>query len=86
MEVNGFVFDYDMTSPSSTLAGESGLAINTGKTTIQVADGKLSVDGRYYGTVKVKDRIAVLGGKVSVNGEERTSAREPGAAPDPARR
>jgi hypothetical protein len=47
------------------------LTISTGEVQIRVAAGKLRVHAWPYGAVRPKDRIAVVGGKVSVNGEER---------------
>ena len=71
MNVNGYEFDYELTRPSSIQADSKGLRITAGKVEIAVADEKLLVDGRSYGVVKPKDHISVIGGKVSVNNEER---------------
>lgn len=73
MNVNGYVFDYELNSPSSIQADSRDVHINTGNTQIEVIDGTLRVDGRSYGAVKPKDRISVDGSKVGVNGEQRTS-------------
>jgi hypothetical protein len=71
MNVNGYEFDYEHVAPSSIQADSNNLTITAGKSQIAVTDGKLRVDERSYGVVKPKDRISVIGGKVSVNGEER---------------
>jgi len=71
MGVNGYEFDYEMTSPSSIQADSREVHISTGKRRIEVIEGTLRVDGRSYGVVKQKDRISVDGDKVSVNGEAR---------------
>jgi hypothetical protein len=71
MNVNGYEFDYELTSPSSIQADSRDVQIRSGKILIEVVEGKLRVDGRSYGAVKQKDRIAVEGDRVSVNGEVR---------------
>ena len=73
MNVNGYEFDYELVSPSSILADSRDVHLSTGKTHIDIVEGKLSVDGRSYGSVKPKDHISVEGGKVSVNGEVRSA-------------
>lgn len=70
MNVNGYEFDYD-NLPNSIQADAEDLRISAGKTQIEVIEGILRVDGRSYGAVKPKDRVSVLGGNVSVNGETR---------------
>jgi hypothetical protein len=71
MNINGYEFDYELVEPSSIQADSKDLSVTAGKRQIAVTDGKLRVDGRTYGVVKPKDRISTIGGKVSVNGEER---------------
>lgn len=71
MTINGYDLEYEFAGPGSIQVDANSLMINTGKTTIAVADGKLRVDGRSYGAVKPKDRISTVGGTVTVNGEER---------------
>jgi hypothetical protein len=71
MKVNEYEFDYELVSPSSIRADAQVLSISTGQNQIGITDGKLSVDVRPYDMVKPKDRISVVGGKVSVNGQER---------------
>ncbi len=71
MNINGYEFDYEMRSPSSIQADSRDVHISSGKTKIEVVDGKLRVDGRSFGLVKQNDRMSVDGDKVSVNGEAR---------------
>lgn len=71
MNVNGYEFDYELAEPSSIEADSASLRISSGKHRIEVVKGKLRVDDRPYGNVKTKDRISVVGGQVSVNGETR---------------
>jgi hypothetical protein len=69
MNINGYEFDYEMRSPSSIQADSRDGHISSGKTKIEVVEGKLRVDGRSFGLVRQNDRISVDGDKVSVNGE-----------------
>jgi hypothetical protein len=71
MNVNGYEIEYELAPSSSILADATSLTISAGKTTIRIADSKLNVDGKAFGTVKASDRITAVGGKVTVNGEER---------------
>jgi hypothetical protein len=69
--INGYEFEYEFATASSIQADSKDVSITAGKHQIAVTDGKLRVDGRSYGAVKPKDRISTIGGKVSVNDEER---------------
>ncbi len=71
MNVNGYEFEYEFVPPLKMMADANSLSITSGKAEIRVADGKLWVDGKSFGPVKMKDKISVLGGKVNVNGEDR---------------
>jgi len=73
LTVNGFELEYELVPPLSITADANSLAISTGKGQIRVAEGKLWVHNRDYGTVQTKDRISVIGESVTVNGR----AREP---------
>jgi hypothetical protein len=72
--INGYVFDYEVRSPTSIQVDAGNVRIRTGQTQIEVVDGTLRVDGRSFGAVKPKDHISVEKGKVSVNGDVRTKA------------
>lgn len=69
--LNGYELEYELVAPHSIVADAEQVSITTGKNQIRIADGKLNVDGGSYGMVKPKDRISVVGGKVSVNDRER---------------
>jgi hypothetical protein len=70
-QVNGFEVEYELVPPLSITADASSWTITTEKAEIRVSDGKLRVDGKSFGSVKPKDKISVVGGRVSVNGEDR---------------
>ena len=73
MIVNDYEFDFDGL-PSSIQVSSDGLQIVAGKTTIQVLDGTLSIDGRDYGGIKTKDHVAIAGDSVMVNGSPRKAS------------
>lgn len=71
MNVNGYDFDFEFAHPLKMMADANSVTITSGKGEIRVSDAKLWVDGKSFGPVKTKDKISVLGGKVTVNGEDR---------------
>ncbi len=71
LTVNGVDFEYERVPGMSIQADAQDLRIRSDKAVIEVSGGELRVNGRSFGRVRPRDRISVVGGKVTVNGEER---------------
>ena len=71
MNVNGYVFDYEFVTPGGLQADSESLELRSAGHQIAVRGENLEIDGKPYGIVKPKDHISVIGGKVTVNGQER---------------
>ena len=71
IRTNDYEVEFDGQQKRATI-GERAFRIVRLPEDIRVADGMLTVGPRDYGAVQVKDRITVVGGKVAVNGRERT--------------
>jgi hypothetical protein len=69
-ETNDYKFEYDGEQKRVTI-GPGLMRMARHPEDIVVSKGTLWVGDRDYGSVALKDRISVVGGKVTVNGQER---------------
>ena len=69
-ETNDYKFEYDGQQKRVTI-GAGLMRMLRYPEDIEVSGGRLRVGPREYGTVKRKDKISVVGGKVAVNGQDR---------------
>ncbi len=70
---NEYHFEYDGDQKRVTI-GPGLMRMVRHPEDIEVSDGKLRVGPRDYGAVAKNDKISVVGGKVTVNGQERTAS------------
>ena len=71
IKTNDYVVEFDGQQKKATI-GLGHVVIIRIPEDIRVAEGQLSVGKRDYGTTRPGDKISVVGGKVLVNGQERT--------------
>ena len=71
IKTNDYIVEFDGLQKRATI-GTDLLLIARIPEDIRVAEGTLRVGARDYGSVRRNDKISVVGGKVSVNGEVRT--------------
>jgi hypothetical protein len=76
IEFNGINIEYELAPPQNIMVDANSITISTSKAEIRLSDGNLNVSGKSFGSVKTKDKISVLGGRVLINGKDRE--------PDPA--
>jgi hypothetical protein len=69
-QTNDYQFEYDGEQKRTTI-GPGLMRMVRYPDDIEVSTGSLRVGPRDYGAVALKDRISVVGGKVTVNGQER---------------
>ncbi len=71
IKTNDYVVEFDGLQKKATIGMEHVLIVRIPED-IQVAEGLLRVGPRDYGPIRRLDRISVVGGKVSVNGQARS--------------
>jgi len=71
IKTNDYELEFDGQQKKATFGDGHFLIVRDYSEDIRVAEGRLSVGKTNYGAVRIKDRISVVGGKVSVNGLER---------------
>jgi hypothetical protein len=71
IQTNDYEVEFDGQQKKATIAVGAFLIVRIPED-IRVVDGMLQVGPRDYGAVRLKDKISVVGGKVAVNGRERT--------------
>ena len=71
LRTNDYEIEFDGQQKKATIGAGAVLIVRTPED-IRVVEGLLQVGPRDYGTVQLKDKISVVGGKVAVNGRERS--------------
>ena len=74
VKANTYEIEFDGFLRKSTIGGDQFVLVRDPED-IRVAAGVLIVGKREYGAVRPTDKISVIGGKVAVNGQERSSSR-----------
>lgn len=69
--LNGYEIECELVAPIHIHTDATRSVVTTGKTTVAIVEGKLSVGGKAHGTVSPNDKIRVVGDKVMVNGQDR---------------